>query len=74
MLDLPDAPFVEWTLDDVLAAALGEPVDTMPGSGRRVYGPRRELANAMQEVGARTPADLDPLVRDRHKFALTIWR
>jgi len=71
MTDLPDAPFAEWTLDDVLAAALGEPLDG--GSGRRLCGLRRKLVNAMQEAGARTPADLNPLIRDRHKFAFTLW-
>jgi hypothetical protein len=73
MVDLPDAPFNDWTLDEVGAAAEGEPVDVMPGSGRRVPGPRRKLAEAMQTAGVLVAGELDPLIGDRHLFSLTVW-
>lgn len=39
MAALPETPFDEWTLDEVVAATEGEPVNVMPGSGRRLPGP-----------------------------------
>jgi hypothetical protein len=45
----------------------------MPGSGRHVYGPRRKLADAIQVAGVKVAGELDPEVRDRHEFALTLW-
>jgi hypothetical protein len=74
VVDLPDTPFDSWTLDDVQAAAEGEPVDVMPGSGRQVFGPRRELLEAMRGAGVSRAGDLDPAIRDRHWFSLTmVW-
>jgi hypothetical protein len=70
---LPDKRFDEWTLDEVLAASEDEPVQVMPGSGRRVPGPRRELLDAMRAAGVPVAGDLDPHVRDHHKFVLTLW-
>jgi hypothetical protein len=73
VLDLPSAPFDEWTLEDVESAAEGEPVDVMPGSGRRVSGPRRKLLDAMQVAGVTVAGELDPAVRDRFVFSLVLW-
>jgi hypothetical protein len=43
----------------------------MPGGPQRA-SPRRHLLNAMREAGAETVADLDPMIRDRHRFALKL--
>jgi len=73
MLDLPARHFDTWTLDEVRASCGDEPMRVMPGSGRRVLGPRRKLLEAMHKAGVRTAGELDGPVRERHLFALTIW-
>jgi hypothetical protein len=57
---LPDTRFDLWMLDEVAAATEGEPVDVMPGSGRRLPGPRRKLLEAMQTAGVVRAGDLSP--------------
>lgn len=73
MAPLPVTAFAEWTLDEVAAATEGEPVGEMPGSRRRLPGPRRKLLEAMQVAGVRVARDLDRLQRDDFSFSLTTW-
>jgi hypothetical protein len=73
MAPLPDTAFDDWTLDQVAAATDGEPVGEMPGSRRRLPGPRRKLLEAMQAAGVRVAGDLDALQRDHFTFSLTTW-
>ena len=47
MAPLPDTSFDDWTLEEVVAAAEGEPVAVMLGAGRRLPGLRRKLLEAI---------------------------
>lgn len=73
MPELPSTHFDAWTLEEVEAAAEGEPVNVMPGSGRRVPGPRRKLLEAMKAADVAVAGELDPRERDHFLFSLTIW-
>ena len=70
MAPSPDTPFGTWTLDEVLMATEGEPVGEMPGSLRRLPGPRRKLLEVMQAAGVHVAGDLDALDRDHFGLSL----
>jgi hypothetical protein len=73
MPEFPDRHFNTWTSDEVETACEGEPVDVMPGSGRRVPGPRRKLLEAMRDASVTIAGDLPGPQRDRFAFALVDW-
>jgi len=70
--DLPDKPFIDWTLAEVEASAEGEPQDEMPGTNRKVPGPRQRLLNDMRALGAATVGELPSELRDQHRFSLKL--
>jgi hypothetical protein len=54
MSPTPDRPFESWSLEEVVALADAESVNAMPGSSRRLLGPWRKLADAIQAANVTT--------------------
>jgi hypothetical protein len=74
VLDLPDTPFADWTLEEVEACAADELFHEMAGTRRHVLGPRRKLLEAMRKAGVRRFGDLRPDEPARHYFVLVTMR
>lgn len=73
MRELPEGHFDKWTLDAVALSTQDEPLQVMPGSGRRVLGRRRKLLEAMHAAGVDVAGDLPGPERDHHLFTLVLW-
>ncbi len=70
---LPDRHFKTWTIDEVRAASDGEEIYYVPGSKRRVPGPRPKLLQAMEAAGVTVAGDLRYPEYDRLSFSLVTW-